>query len=266
MLGKESAYVFDKTGTLTTKEFHCTNNLGNYGPIIKSMALHSTHPVARALAKIEGPTVPLTNIRELMGKGIVAENGRYFLGSSPLVFMETGLPPIPIDLEDVIRPEVPSLLSSLNGIDLYLYSGDHPRQVESVAKKLGIKTFAAQLSPQEKKERIEKMEGIVAFVGDGLNDAAAIAAASLSFVPLNGADLTSQAADFLLTKEDLTLIAQARAIAQRGQRVIRHNLFWAFFYNLLGIPIAFLGFLNPIIASIFMVISSLTIVYHSRDL
>lgn len=262
LLGKETAYVFDKTGTLTTKEFNLATDLGNYASIIKSMALHSTHPVARALSKIDGSTVPLKEVREVMGKGIWAE-GRYFLGGSPLVFMDAGKEPLPIQLEDVIRPEVPTLLESL-GTEVYLYSGDHQRQVEKVANKLGITRYAAQLSPQEKKERIEKMEGVIAFVGDGLNDAAAIAAADLSFVPLNGADLTSQAADFLLTKEDLMLIPEARRIAQWGQRVIQHNLFWAFFYNLLGIPLAVMGFLNPILASIFMVLSSLTVILYSR--
>lgn len=268
LLGKEKAYVFDKTGTLTNKKLHLTTSLGDRGPIIKTMALHSIHPVAKAVAKAleQLPKVALDNIKEIKGKGIVAAD-RYFLGSSPecsLVFMEPGKEPLQLDLEDVIRPEVPALLAALQGVDLYLYSGDHLRQVEAVATQLNIPHFAARLSPQEKKEKIGALEGIIVFVGDGINDAPALGAASLSFVPLNGSDLASQAADFLLTKEDLTLIPQARSIAQKGHQIIQQNLFWAFFYNLLGIPLAYFGLLNPILASIFMVCSSLIVLLNSK--
>jgi ATPase, P-type (transporting), HAD superfamily, subfamily IC len=278
LLGREKSFVFDKTGTLTTKEFDLTSDLGEYRSIVKTLALQSIHPVAKALSKTlqEVPKVVLSSVKEVMGCGIVGE-GRYFLGSPKwlnlekecsLAFQESGKDPVYLHLEDHIREEVPSLLASLKGVDLYLYSGDRPHQVELVAKKLGIKHFAGNLSPLEKQQKIEglKKEAIVAFVGDGMNDAAAIGAASLSFVPLNGSDLSSQSADFLLTRDDLTLISLSRFIALKGQRILKQNLFWGFFYNLLGIPLAFFGYLNPILATLFMMISSLTVLFNSNRL
>lgn len=266
-LGRESHYVFDKTGTLTTKELAVRHDLRGYEPIIKAMADHSIHPVAKALSlafkEIAG--APLKEIREEKGKGIWAE-GRYFLGADAegkLVFCETGKEPIAIELEDRMRADVPRLFSELN-CTLHLYSGDRKGLVEKVAEALHIADWGAKMTPEEKSRRIEALQGITAFVGDGMNDAPAISAATLSFVPVNGSDLAAHSADFLLTKDDLTLIAKARRAALKGQRILRQNLFWAFFYNLLGIPLAFFGLLSPILAALFMLLSSLMVLLNSK--
>ena len=275
-LGKEAFFVFDKTGTLTTKEWDLKSDLGGYESTIKTLSLHSTHPIAKALKQgLETvPKIELEEIKEVRGEGIVGE-GRYFLGSPKwlgiqeecsIAFLEQGKKPIAIHLEDRIKNEAKELLLDLKDVQLFLYSGDRHRKTSSIANQLDIKNFAGDLTPLQKKEKIEalKKEGIVAFVGDGINDAAAIAAADLSFVPMNGSDLTSQAADFLLTKEDLRVISAARRAGRLSFKIRRQNLFWAFFYNMLGIPLAFFGLLNPVVATLFMVISSLMVLFNSK--
>lgn len=200
--------------------------------------------------------------------------GRYFLGSPKwlgveaecsIVFLDKGQDPLLIDLKDRIRPEVKQLLNDLH-CPIHLYSGDRSLRVQEVAKELGINHYQGEMSAQDKMEKIEELQknGVVAFVGDGMNDAAAIAKASLSFVPLNGSDFSAQASDFLLTKEDLTLIPKARLIGKRGQQILKQNLFWAFFYNLIGIPLAFFGLLSPVLATSLMIISSLTVLLNSK--
>jgi Cu+-exporting ATPase len=267
-----------------------------------SALLPSEHPVARAVVgaaaarglRTERPTA----FRALPGRGITARvEGEELLVGNRRLMQEHG-----IDLGawteraeawqadgltltwvarqgvlagylgtgDPIRPGASAALGRLRqrGIEVVLLSGDSRQAATRVARELGIGRVLAEVLPGDKAREIERLRetGRVAMVGDGVNDAPALAAADLGFAMSSGTDVAMHTAGITLMRPDPGLVVDALDLARATTRTIRQNLFWAFAYNVIGIPLAALGWLSPALAGGAMALSSLTVVSNALRL
>ncbi len=299
--GQIGRMVFDKTGTLTLGRpevagFRATN--GDYpesllGRICGSLASLSRHPYSRAVARwASGPPLETAEWREIAGKGLEARvevEGRKLpvrLGSLSWTGAEEEREPesapgrpgdpriaLSVDgrvscllvLRDPAKPRARDTLERLRsqGVSVSLLSGDREETVRSLAEDLGISSWIAEASPQDKARYIAQRREAgerVCFVGDGINDAPALEAADLGIAVARASDLARDSADMVLVRSDIQALPQAIAIARATRSTIRQNLFWAFFYNALGIPLAFLGFLSPLFCALAMGLSDLVVV------
>ncbi|MCX7832117.1 MAG: HAD-IC family P-type ATPase, partial [Actinobacteria bacterium] len=177
-----------------------------------------------------------------------------------------------VSLTDEIKPESIQLVSNLQskGKAVYLVTGDNRRSALRVAKALSIpeENVYAEVLPEEKAEIVKELEekhGIVAFIGDGINDAVALTAANIG-IAASGTDIAAESSDIVLTRKDIRLTSVAISIAEKTFSKIKTGLFWAFFYNVLAIPIAAAGFLRPEIAGLAMALSSVSVVTNALTL
>lgn len=290
LLGKETVTVFDKTGTITEGKFEVLNSLDDLTllekSLVKSLSQHSTHPVSQAISNVilEKP-VDLTHIQEVAGMGIKAfyQGEKIILGSKK--FLESEGVFFTIDSEDEsshchfainhrvittfilgdrIKKEALTLLKETRTI---LLSGDREACVKKVSLQCGFHEWKASVTPLEKRAFIEKLKGkgeVVCMVGDGINDAPSLSCADIGISVVSASDISIQVSDILLTTDNLKLISKIRAIAKKGRTIIHQNLFWAFFYNVIGIFLAVFGLLNPIVAAIAMVLSSFIVLMNAR--
>ncbi len=155
------------------------------------------------------------------------------------------------------------------GLDVFMITGDNYRTAKAIAHTAGIENILAEVLPEGKAEEVKKLQKagrIVAMVGDGVNDAPALALANIGIAMGEGSDIAMESADVTLMRGDLREISAAILISRKTMSKIKQNLFWAFFYNTIGIPFAALGFLNPIIAGAAMAFSSVSVVSNSLSL
>jgi Cu+-exporting ATPase len=169
---------------------------------------------------------------------------------------------------DRIKPEAYTAINKLTtmGLSTVILTGDNYRSAEVVASKLGIEKILADQSPETKAEAVSALiqqNRVVAMVGDGINDAPALAAADVSFAMSTGTDVAMHSADITLMRSDPSLVADTIDISRHTYRKIKQNLFWAFIYNLVGIPLAAFGMLNPVIAGTAMALSSVSVVTNA---
>jgi Cu+-exporting ATPase len=152
------------------------------------------------------------------------------------------------------------------GIEVMMLTGDNPVTAAAIARQVGITSYRAEVSPQDKAaevENIRKKGKFTAMVGDGINDAPALAAANVSFAIGAGSDVAIEVADIILVRNDLMSVVDAVSLSKKTLSKIRQNLFFAFIYNVLGIPLAAIGLLNPVIAATAMAMSSVSVVGNS---
>jgi Cu+-exporting ATPase len=172
---------------------------------------------------------------------------------------------------DTLRPTSKAAVTALRGLGLHpiLVTGDNARTAATVAAEVGIDDVVAEALPEGKVAVIRKLQEqghSVAVVGDGVNDAAALAAADLGMAVGDGTDAAIEAADIVLGREDLLVVADAVELARRTHRTIRGNLWWAFGYNTAALPLAVVGLVSPLIAAAAMALSSVFVVSHSLRL
>lgn len=174
-------------------------------------------------------------------------------------------------VSDPIKDEAAEVVEKIknSGIQVYMLSGDREQTARAIAAQVGIEHVLAEVPPERKAEevqRIQRQGETVLMVGDGVNDAPALAVADLGIAIGTGTDVAAETADMVLVGGDLRGIITALSLSKNTLRIIKQNLFWAFFYNVIGIPIAAVGFLSPIIAGAAMAFSSVSVVSNSLRL
>ncbi len=291
--------VFDKTGTLTLgrPDVIATGADGAQLALAGALAAQSKHPAADAVARHGArfgslDHVTLHNIREVAGFGIEARHdGRAIrLGrrswvaeitdpassdpdpsESTVWFGKAGGKPVCFEMRDALRPGARQAVERLLGLGLRveILSGDAVPAVRTIADELAIANWQAEQTPSDKIGRIEalKRDGCnVLMVGDGLNDAPALAAGHVSMAPSSGSDVGRQAADFVLTGESLASIPFAHDIAERANALVKQNIALAVAYNCIAVPLAAFGYVTPLVAAIAMSASSIVVVANSLRL
>lgn len=285
------ALVLDKTGTLTTGELRLRRKNMDWSEAdlvaAASMAAGSRHPLARALVRAVPSAAAATGVQEIAGAGLSrkAKAGEIRLGSrafcsvtesadddGPELWLhQPGRAAVRFAFDDTMRSDAVRVIKKLAGagIALELLSGDRPEVVRRFAEELGLGAWRGGASPADKAARLTALakEGRrVGMVGDGLNDAPALATALVSLSPATAADISQCAADLVFQGSRLEPVAEAIAVARRTQRLVRQNLFLSFGYNLVMIPLAMAGALTPLIAAVAMSLSSLTVVVNALRL
>lgn len=277
----------DKTGTLTEGKPKVVNhNLNDEVlKIVASMERNSNHPLAKAIASLSDETLDLENVAEIHGEGIKAIYGgkEYFVGK-PIdyarynIFLNEGKTIVEvrrngeiigfIAIEDPIREDTFEAIKKFRelGITLVMVTGDNIKTAKVVARRLGIDIVHAGVKPSEKLDLVRNYQtkGVkVAMVGDGMNDAAALKGADVGIAIGSGTDLAIDSADIIITKKGISRVVEVIEISRKTFNIIKQNLFWAFFYNVVAIPMAMMGLLHPVVAEIAMAFSSITVTLNS---
>jgi Cu+-exporting ATPase len=265
--------------------------------VAASLEQGSTHPLATAVlaaAREAGiAPVPIVDFASVPGKGVtgrIAEDGSVATLGSLALLAEAGTP-LPasltdallsdgktlvgvarahralgvIVLADAIRPTTKAAVERLHaiGVEVIMLTGDNAATAQAVAEAVGIREFRAGILPAGKADAVRMLKSagrVTGMVGDGINDAPALAAADVSFAIGVGADIAKEAADVTLIRSDLNAVVDAILLSRASLSKIRQNLFFAFAYNVLGIPLAAVGLLNPVIAGAAMAASSVSVV------
>ncbi|WP_429088040.1 copper-translocating P-type ATPase [Brassicibacter mesophilus] len=226
---------------------------------------------------IDGRDVYLGNRKLMKDKGIQIDNIEEDIsrledeGKTAMLISLDGNASGIIAVADTVKESSKEAIERLQKMDIeiYMITGDNKRTANAIAKQVGISNVLAEVLPEHKAENVEKIKKQgkkVGMVGDGINDAPALAAADIGFAIGTGTDVAMEAADITLIKGELTDIVKAIVLSKRTMRTIKQNLFWAFAYNTAGIPLAALGFLSPMIAGAAMAFSSVSVVSNSLRL
>lgn len=293
--------VFDKTGTITKGKFSVQKGLeglSNYEiQKVKAVSQMTSHPISQAIVNACSKVSALKTVQEqiFVGEGVqavFADGDTVALGSTFFIEGITGKPICKLQekgaslsalyfsfskkqaliaLGDTVRDEALECFRNLKNYQPFICSGDRQMVVESIAKQLGVLDFCAEASPDKKEEVIKKMqkeEGKIIFVGDGINDLLALTAADIGISFGKKNETCTFAADINICKDDLLLLPLLIRWVGKAEKIIKQNLFWAFFYNVLGLGLAITGFLHPLYAAFAMWSSSLIVLsnaYRMRD-
>jgi Cu+-exporting ATPase len=264
----------------------------------------SEHPIARAVAKAAaertGPLAAVEGFANSAGLGVtgVVDGRSVFVGRSALVAGGSELLPAQLHkaqaaaqadgktvvvvgwdgaarglviVADAVKPTSAQAVAEIRALNLepVLLTGDNHAAANAVARAVGIDIVISKVLPEQKLEAVRNLQAqgrVVAMVGDGVNDAAALAQADLGLAMGTGTDVAIQASDITLVRGDLRAVADAIRLSRRTLTTIKGNLFWAFAYNVAALPLAALGFLNPLIAGAAMALSSVFVVSNSLRL
>ena len=297
-LNEVNTILFDKTGTLTegkpaVVKVHQISGIGGNDLIRMAASLEreSTHPLAQAIMKLaeekELELDPVSDVEVVSGKGISGNYGSSILKVGSASFTnsnpEIDLSGTPVfltlnneligvfEIEDTIRSDSADTIARLrrSGYRCVLVTGDRKEIADALAADLNIDQVHSEVLPDEKAtivESYQKTGKTVAMVGDGINDAPAIAQADVGIALGSGTDIAMETGEIVLTKGDLNAVLQAIRLANVTFKKIKQNLFWAFIYNVIAIPIAFAGVLHPVIAEVAMAFSSINVIGNSNRL
>lgn len=285
-----SQAVFDKTGTLTTGHFNIAGFTSflldddEFKKIVYSLEKYSNHPLAKTIIN-NWRTHDIINwkkVEELKGAGIVAtdkEGNEYKAGSfvmashlttdeSHNIYVLKNNELIGwIDLQDELRPEAKEVIAYLKSknIKTILLSGDRYKKSKHVADLLGIEEVIAEQTPQQKLDKIAELtaQTPTVMIGDGINDAPALAKATIGISMSDASQLAMQSAQVVLMNSGLKKLPMALGLGRHTYMTIKQNLFWAFIYNIIAIPIAALGFLSPTFAALVMGFSDVVLAGNS---
>ena len=287
--------VFDKTGTLTTGEFTIGNwqlavdglTEDEFKKIVYSLEKYSNHPIAKSISKEwkKKDEIRWKKIEEVKGLGMKAEDKEgyiYWAGSFKIAAQLTkddthniyilkddqlvGW----IDVKDEIRPEAKSVISYLHSknIKTILLSGDRYAKTKQLGEQLGIDEVIAEQTPEQKLAKIAELNSITptVMVGDGINDAPALAKATVGISMSDASQIAMQTAQVVLMNHGLKKLPTALGLGKHTFLTIKQNLFWAFAYNIVAIPVAALGFLKPGFAALMMGLSDVVLAINSGRL
>jgi Cu+-exporting ATPase len=296
---KITAIAFDKTGTLTTGEPVLSDFIGDQNTLkyAASLEKHSNHPIASAITDAyDGQLFEVKDFSVLLGKGISGTmDGRFVIVGSPNLIQELGYTthydPLTfqsqgktvfytaidgivvnmIAVTDPIKDTAKGVIRELKrrNITPYMITGDQERTARYIASELGIDHVFYEVLPHEKAEKIhliQQEKNVVAFVGDGINDAPALKMADVGFAVGSGSDIAIDTSDVTLMSMDLGLVIKAIDLSLATLKNIYLNFFWAFAYNVVMIPLAAIGLLNPSLAGIGMGFSSIMVVLNALSL
>jgi Cu2+-exporting ATPase len=286
-LAEADTVVFDKTGTLTLGRPVLVSEAATSKTILEraaSLARASRHPLARALAAAAGPGRVAQDVREVAGEGLegLSDGRRARLGraawigaedaiaspSSHLWYREEGEPSVRFDFEDRLRGDAKRTVAALNerGLHVQMLSGDRDAPASLIAAQCGIEDWRAASDPKAKVVHLEALRNEGArtlMIGDGLNDAAALAVAHVSISPASAADASQAAADMVLTADTLSPIVEAIDVARAARRRVFENFAFSALYNALAVPLAATGQVTPLIAAVAMSASSLIVMLNA---
>ena len=283
-LHKVKTIIFDKTGTLTKGQMILVNETDNkHLQIAASLEKNSEHPIAQAIVnRAKEKKIKLSEVskfKALEGLGVegIINGKRYFLGKSKeggvvltINHRQLAIFKVSDEMKEGVKEVVAGLTSK--GIDVWMITGDNEKVAHEIAKKAGIKNVLAGVLPSQKKDKVKEFKD-VAFVGDGINDAPALAASSVGIAMGTGTDVAIESAGVTLLNRDIRSVLTAFNLSRVTLNVIKQNLFWAFGYNVILIPVAagvlypFFGLLlNPALAAFAMAASSISVVVNSLRL
>lgn len=286
--------VFDKTGTLTTGAFkirsinYLVEDTKKVNTLIYNLEQHSSHPIAKSIVgqlhtlKRNNSHTKFTKIEERKGTGMLATDeagnqfriGAYGLASQltkdkehDIYLVENDVLIATIDIGDEVKNSASDTINYLKsqGVQPIILSGDKNEKVAATAHQLGIEHFYGEQLPEQKLALIENLskKTPTAMVGDGINDAPALAKATIGVSLSDASQVAIQSAQIVLLKGNLVNLAKAFAISKHTLLTIKQNLFWAFAYNIIAIPIAAMGFLNPMWGALFMAFSDVIVIGNS---
>jgi Cu+-exporting ATPase len=288
---KTKQIIFDKTGTLSTGHFvfddfwfseSDSNELRN---IIYNLENHSSHPIAKAFvsqyASWFTEKLSFQSIEEIKGAGLIAKDlagfvwklgSEKFVGSArnekDLFLTKNDVLVASFNLKDELKEGSAQVVEYFknNNVKPILLSGDHESKVKLVAQKLGIEAYFAGQLPQQKlayiESQLDNKEPIV-MVGDGVNDAPALSKVPVGVSFVKGSDIAIQSANLVLMKGDIASLQEAHQISILTYKTIKQNLFWAFFYNIICIPLAAAGFMHPMLGALSMAFSDVIVIGNS---
>ena len=282
--------VFDKTGTLTAGHPQLINpgQIGHYNmQVAASLAAHSHHPLARSLHEMYGGRIISLTVDEFAGQGLQSIHNDKFVrlgrrdwcgdmkatpDTSPELWLHIeGEDPVRFIFNDGLRSDAEAVINQLKqmGYAVSILSGDRQEAVTSVATALNVTDYHAHVTPIDKHSAIEalrKKGRYTLMVGDGLNDAAALAAADVSMSPSSALDITQNAADIIFQGEKLAPVVTALRICRRANNLVKQNFILSLGYNVIAVPMAMLGMVTPLIAAIAMAGSSILVVINAQRL
>lgn len=271
-----------------------------------ALARHSTHPISQTVAKLSAGMVEVTGWEEIRGAGVQgrlrltdreAKTARFgslrwlresgvdlsagerFIkewtgqGATVVGLAEDSSLQALIAVKDTTKPDAARVVAQLQrqGLKIFLLTGDNALTAASIAEEVGIApgNVSAEVRPEQKSEFVKSLQQRgerVAFVGDGINDAPALEQADLGIAVARASDIAREAADIILLRSEIDAVPEALGLARATLRTIKQNLFWAFFYNAVGVPLAALGFMSPILCAAAMGVSDLVVIGNALRL
>ncbi len=284
-------FVFDKTGTLTTGKlaiasFHTTIDESEFKNIVTSIERHSSHPIAKSIVKewTSSNEIALRDIQEEKGVGIKAtdaEGNRWQIGSyrieenntvqsHDLIVLKNGQHVGWLDITDELRTDARQVIAELNqhGFKTILLSGDRKEKCERIAQELNITEVYSEQLPVQKLDVLDTLmkTAPTVMVGDGVNDAPSLAKATIGISLSDASQIAKQSANVLLLKNKLSSLPLAIGLGKHTYLTIKQNLFWAFAYNVMAIPIAAAGYLTPTWGAGIMALSDVVLIANSLRL